>query len=120
VTEKECADRLLAIYKEEGAEGFSFPPIVSFGSHGADPHHMPDDTKLSENETVLFDIGCRKNHYCSDMTRTVAVGKPAPEMERVYQVVLEAQHGGAEKGTYPGTGGGRAGGIPGAAGNPAG
>lgn len=50
VTEKECADKLLAIYKEEGAEGFSFPPIVSFGAHGADPHHMPDDTNLPKTK----------------------------------------------------------------------
>lgn len=90
VTEKECADRLLAIYKEEGAEGFSFPPIVSFGAHGADPHHMPDDTKLSENETVLFDIGCRKNHYCSDMTRTFFTGTPTEEQKRVHTLVREA------------------------------
>lgn len=90
VTEKECADRLLAIYKEEGAEGFSFPPIVSFGAHGADPHHMPDDTKLSENEAVLFDIGCRKNHYCSDMTRTFFTGTPTEEQKRVHTLVREA------------------------------
>ena len=56
VTERECAEKLLAIYKEEGAEGFSFPPIVSFGAHGADPHHMPDGTPLKRRETVLFDI----------------------------------------------------------------
>lgn len=90
VTEKECADKLLSIYKEEGAEGFSFPPIVSFGPHGADPHHMPDDTKLSENEVVLFDMGCRKDHYCSDMTRTFFTGTPTEEQKRVHDLVREA------------------------------
>lgn len=90
VTEKECADKLLAIYKEEGAEGFSFPPIVSFGAHGADPHHMPDDTKLAESEAVLFDIGCRKDHYCSDMTRTFFTGLPTEEEEKVHRLVREA------------------------------
>ena len=43
---------------------------------------------------VTMDFGCVWRGYCSDMTRTVAVGKPAPEMERVYQVVLEAQQAG--------------------------
>lgn len=90
VTEKECAEKLLAIYKEEGAEGFSFPPIVSFGAHGADPHHMPDDTVLGEKESVLFDIGCRKDHYCSDMTRTFFLGEPSEEGKKVHDLVRRA------------------------------
>ena len=90
MTERECADQLLSVYKEEGAEGFSFPPIVSFGAHGADPHHMPDDTMLQERDVVLLDIGCKKNHYCSDMTRTYFVGEPTEEERKVYQIVEEA------------------------------
>ena len=90
MTEKACADMLLAIYKEEGAEGFSFPPIVSFGAHGADPHHEPDDTVLQERDVVLLDIGCKKNHYCSDMTRTYFIGEPSEEEKTVYQIVEEA------------------------------
>jgi Xaa-Pro dipeptidase len=90
VTEKECADRLLAIYKEEGAEGFSFPPIVSFSPHGADPHHMPDDTVFHEGDVVLFDMGCRKDHYCSDMTRTFLTGTPSEEEKKVHTLVREA------------------------------
>ena len=90
MTEKACADMLLAIYKEEGAEGFSFPPIVSFGAHGADPHHEPDDTVLQERDVVLLDIGCKKNHYCSDMTRTYFIGELSEEEKTVYQIVEEA------------------------------
>lgn len=90
VTEKEGADKLLAIYKEEGAQGFSFPPIVSFGAHGADPHHMPDDTVFHEGDVALFDIGCRKDHYCSDMTRTFLTGTPTEEEKAVHTLVREA------------------------------
>ena len=90
MTEKGCANHLLAIYQEEGAEGFSFPPIVSFGAHGADPHHMPDDTVLLEKDVVLIDIGCRKDHYCSDMTRTYFIGQPSEEEIKVHHIVDEA------------------------------
>lgn len=90
VTEKECAEKLLTIYKEEGAEGFSFPPIVSFGAHGADPHHMPDETPLKRRETVLFDIGCKKDNYCSDMTRTFFYGRPDAEWMKIHDLVREA------------------------------
>ncbi len=51
---------------------------------------MPDDTKLSESEVVLFDIGCRKDHYCSDMTRTFFTGLPTEEEEKVHRLVREA------------------------------
>lgn len=90
VTEKECMEKLLAIYKEEGADGFSFPPIVSFDAHGADPHHMPDNTAFSGKGVVLFDIGCKKDHYCSDMTRTFYIGEVTEEMEKVHRLVREA------------------------------
>ncbi len=90
MTEKECAEKLLVVYKEEGAEGFSFPPIVSFGAHGADPHHEPDDTALQERDVVLLDIGCKKNHYCSDMTRTYFIGTPTEEEKEVHRIVDEA------------------------------
>lgn len=90
MTEKECADHLLSVYRREGAEGFSFPPIVSFGAHGADPHHMPDATVLKERDVVLLDMGCRRSHYCSDMTRTWFMGTPTEEEIRVHRIVEEA------------------------------
>ena len=55
---------------------------------------VPGDTVIQPGMFVTMDFGCVWRGYCSDMTRTVAVGKPAPEMERVYQVVLEAQQAG--------------------------
>lgn len=91
VTEKEVADQMLGIYQSLGAEDYSFSPIVAFGDHAADPHHMPDDTVIKEGDIVLFDVGCRVNGYCSDMTRTFFYKKyPSKEAERVYNLVRSA------------------------------
>ena len=76
VTEREVASRLSGLYKELGCDGFSFPPIVSFGANATDPHHEPDDTVLGDNQVVLFDIGGQYRDYCSDMTRTFFWGEP--------------------------------------------
>lgn len=59
VTEHEIADQMLGLYRKHGCEGFSFPPIVSFGANAGDPHHEPDDTVLKRGDVVLFDIGGR-------------------------------------------------------------
>ena len=91
VTEKEVAEQMLAIYQSLGAEDYSFPPIVAFGDHAADPHHEPDDTVIKEGDIVLFDVGCKANGYCSDMTRTFFYKKyPDAEAERVYNLVRRA------------------------------
>ena len=65
VTEREIADQMLGLYRKHGCEGFSFPPIVSFGANAGDPHHEPDDTVLKHGDVVLFDIGGRHRNYCS-------------------------------------------------------
>ena len=88
VTEIQLADKLGEIYTELGAEGFSFPPIVSFGAHAADPHHEPDETVLHKNQCVLFDIGCVKDGYCSDMTRTFL--QKNDKIEEIYEIVKQA------------------------------
>ena len=55
------------------------------------PHGVPGDRRVAAGDFVTMDFGCRKNGYCSDMTRTVAVGMPSDEMRSVYQIVLNAQ-----------------------------
>jgi Xaa-Pro dipeptidase len=90
VTEKEVAEQTLDIYKKLGASGFSFTPIVSFGANAADPHHEPDDTVLKEGDCVLFDVGCIKDGYCSDMTRTFFYKKVNEEQKKVYELVKSA------------------------------
>jgi len=91
ISEIEIADQMLAIYKELGAQAFSFDPIVAFGKNAADPHHMPDETVLKEGDCVLFDVGCKFENYCSDMTRTFFYKKNPTELEKkVYETVKRA------------------------------
>ena len=90
VTEAEVAQGLLGAYRDLGADGFSFDPIVSFGATAADPHHEPDGTALRAGDMVLFDVGCRKDLYCADMTRTFFTAKPTARQLQVYDTVRRA------------------------------
>lgn len=90
VTEAEVAGQLEGIYRELGAQGHSFAPIVSFGKNAADPHHEPDGTRLAAGDVVLFDVGCRQGEYCADMTRTFFFGEPTPKQREVYETVRRA------------------------------
>ena len=90
VTEKEVAEQMLKIYKDLGADDFSFPPLVAFGANAADPHHGPDDTVLKEGDVVLFDVGCIKDSYCSDMTRSFYYKTITDEHKFIYEAVREA------------------------------
>ena len=90
-TEKYYARLLAEIYEKEGAEEFSFDPILAYGENAADPHHEPDGTKLKKGDSLVIDIGGVYNHYCSDMTRTVFFGKePSEEHKRIYETVKNA------------------------------
>ena len=89
-TEREIASRLLDEYRRLGADDHSFEPIVSFGVNAADPHHEPDDTILAPGQMVLFDVGCKRRWYCSDMTRTFFTAKPTARQLEVYETVRRA------------------------------
>ena len=67
---------------------------MSFGANAADPHHMPDDTKLKVGDVVLFDVGCRQDEYCSDMTRTFFWNEPTAKQREVYELVRRANEAG--------------------------
>ncbi len=97
VTEKEVADQMLKIYLDLGADGYSFPPIVSFGANAADPHHEPDDTVIREGDCVLFDVGCIKDGYCSDMTRTFYYKYASDLCREIYELVRKANESAEEK-----------------------
>ncbi len=91
VTEKEIAAKLTYYQMMFGAYKPSFDAIVASGPNGSMPHAIPSDKKIQEGEFVTMDFGSLYGGYCSDMTRTVAVGKPTDEMVDVYNTVLEAQ-----------------------------
>ena len=91
VTEKEIAARLQYLMLHYGASDLSFDPIVVSGPNGSLPHGVPSEKEIQSGEFVTMDFGCVYHGYCSDMTRTVAVGSVTDEMREVYQTVLNAQ-----------------------------
>ncbi len=91
VSEREIAARIMYLLLSKGAEDKSFDPIVVSGKNSSMPHGVPTDKLIEEGDFVTMDFGCKYNGYCSDMTRTVAVGYATDEMEKVYNIVLEAQ-----------------------------
>ena len=94
VSEKEIAARLQYLMLHYGASDMSFDPIVVSGPNGSLPHGVPSERLLRQGEFVTMDFGCVYQGYCSDMTRTVAIGFATDEMRTVYQTVLDAQRAG--------------------------
>ncbi|MBR1689419.1 MAG: aminopeptidase P family protein [Oscillibacter sp.] len=94
VTEKEIAARLQYLMLHYGASDMSFDPIVVSGPNGSLPHGVPSEKAIQSGEFVTMDFGCVYHGYCSDMTRTVAVGHVTEEMRAVYETVLAAQAAG--------------------------
>lgn len=94
VTEKEIAARLQYLMLHGGASDMSFDPIVVSGVNGSLPHGVPSEKPIRAGEFVTMDFGCVYGGYCSDMTRTVAVGHVTDEMRTVYDTVLAAQKAG--------------------------
>ncbi len=91
MTEKELAAELIYCLYKCGGEGLSFPPIVVSGPNTSLPHGVPGERRISEGDFVTMDFGVVYQGYCSDMTRTVAVGSVTEEMRAVYNTVLKAQ-----------------------------
>lgn len=91
MTEREVAARLVYELMLLGAERPSFDPIVAAGANGSMPHAVPGDTVIEQGMFITMDFGGLYHGYCSDMTRTIAVGQPTDEMRRVYDTVLQAQ-----------------------------
>ena len=95
MTEKEIAARLNYLMVSAGAEKTSFDTIVASGPNGSMPHAVPGMRKVREGDFITMDFGCVYKGYCSDMTRTVALGRPSDEMRNVYDIVLQAQLAGS-------------------------
>jgi Xaa-Pro aminopeptidase len=77
--------------RKRGASGPAFQTIVAFGKRAALPHARPTAKRLRKNELVVLDLGVILGHYCSDITRTVYVGRAPTRVRIWYQAVLEAQ-----------------------------
>lgn len=89
-SERDLALELEFAMRRQGADGVAFDPIVASGPRSSLPHAHPGDRKLQAGDLVVFDFGARYGGYCSDLTRTVIVGRPDPRQEEIHRVVLEA------------------------------
>jgi Xaa-Pro aminopeptidase len=89
-SEREVALATEAKIRELGGEP-SFPAIVAAGPNGALPHAEPGERVIGAGELVVFDMGAKLDGYCSDGTRTFAVGEPGEKGREVYETVLRAQ-----------------------------
>ena len=76
--------------ERQGAWGLAFSSIVAAGANGASPHAIPGATVLEAGQCVVLDFGARAWGYCSDMTRTVFLGEPDPEMRAAYEAIRRA------------------------------
>ena len=90
MTEKQIAREIDYFYYKH-SEGLSFDTIVASGENSSKPHAVPTDRRIQENDVITIDMGCKINGYCSDMTRTIFVGKVPDEVKSVYDLVLKNQ-----------------------------
>ncbi len=91
MAEIEAAALLEFYLRQEGASGTSFPTIVASGERSSLPHGQPTDKVFAAGDFVTFDFGAVYKGYCSDITRTVVIGKASEEQKKVYGIVLAAQ-----------------------------
>ncbi len=97
ISELDISAEISYLHKKYGAEGDSFEPIVASGIRSSFPHGRASSKKIAKGEFITLDFGCVYNGYCSDMTRTIVLGKPSAEMKKIYSIVLDAQKKSIEK-----------------------
>ena len=91
MTELELQAELIYCMYKNGATGLAFDPIVVSGPNTSLPHGVAGERRIQAGDFITMDYGASYMGYCSDMTRTVAVGHATEEMIKVYNTVLEAQ-----------------------------
>jgi Xaa-Pro aminopeptidase len=101
IAELDVSNELEFFMRKNGATSSSFDIIVASGYRSALPHGVASDKVIETGELVTLDFGALYKGYCSDITRTVAVGEPNDELKKIYHTVLEAQLLGM-KGLKPG------------------
>lgn len=91
MTEREVALELEFYMRKNGASGTSFDTIVASGKRSSMPHGVATDKVIGIGDFVTIDFGCRLDGYCSDMTRTLVIGKCSDRQREIYETVLAAQ-----------------------------
>jgi len=90
-TENYLAGLLVFELRSRGATNSSFPVIVAAGTNSSLPHYRPAEVLVQRDQPLLIDWGALYKGYCSDLTRTLMIGRVAPRMKQIYKVVYEAQ-----------------------------
>jgi Xaa-Pro aminopeptidase len=90
-TENEIAGLIQFELRARGAAGSSFPVIVAAGANSSLPHYRPGETLVQRDQPLLIDWGAVYKGYCSDLTRTMSVGRVSPKVKQLYKVVYAAQ-----------------------------
>lgn len=91
MTELEIAARIEYLLKLYGGQRTSFPAIVASGVNSSMPHAVPTQKKVEAGDFLTMDFGCVYEGYCSDMTRTIVIGKASDKQKEIYRTVLESQ-----------------------------
>ncbi len=91
MTELEIAARIEYLLKLYGGQRTSFSAIVASGINSSMPHAVPTMKKIENGDFLTMDFGCVYEGYCSDMTRTIVIGKASEKQKEIYSLVLEAQ-----------------------------
>jgi len=89
--EKEIAWEIEKILRQEGSEGIAFEIIVASGPNSALPHARPTERMIRSGEPLLIDMGARISGYCSDLSRTLFLGKADRPFREIYDIVFKAQ-----------------------------
>lgn len=90
MTEKKIGLELEFFMRSNGASKLSFNSIVASGKRSSLPHGTATEKTVENGDLLTLDFGCVYNGYCSDMTRTVVVGKASSKQKEIYDIVLEA------------------------------
>lgn len=90
-SESYLAGLLIFELRSRGASNTSFECIVAAGAASSLPHYRPTDALVQRDQPLLIDWGALYKGYCSDLTRTLMIGRVAPKMKEIYRIVLEAQ-----------------------------
>ncbi len=99
VSEQAIASELVIQLLRHGSQSsLPFSPIVAAGENSANPHARPTKRTLTDGDLLVIDWGARYNGYCSDLTRTFAIGRPDQESLDIHQLVLEANRAGRAAG----------------------
>ncbi|MCI0847144.1 MAG: aminopeptidase P family protein [Chloroflexi bacterium] len=91
MTEREVAWKMESAMRDAGSDAISFDTIVAAGPNGAMAHHQPTDYVIKQGDPIVIDMGAKVGGYCSDLSRSIAVGEPDETFNKIYDTVLGAQ-----------------------------